>query len=399
MTNNTLREMAELRDSEYFVDSQSSPFENPGFIVTGSWEETNIRNILGNNFEVAKLPEFVGSDGKTYQMSCFTGYQLYGIKPQEHSGKEEVCKLLLNYLTSADVQLDIFKTDRGYGPVNKEARNNSVFTSDKVCKALMEQSKYSVSQGLVPMGVWNGCGMCSIDATDKEVLRRLQSFQCNITGEELPEEEYIEDGLREELVAAAIAARKKYMAENLLEEIPMEIGAFYDFNLDGVPEYCLMNANAYFISSGNVYEYVDGEYVLKGSLTNYDSMETYKDTNGNMYNISYRFYRSSQNHITSEKVFADEMNICEYKFWNFTQEYFIGTAFEPSPYNDVDSAVYYDAYNKEITKEEFDANIESYIQGMTKLRYCGGFWQQIGNDVEENINNAYISYLQKKNYR
>jgi arabinogalactan oligomer/maltooligosaccharide transport system substrate-binding protein len=154
-----LREMIDLTNSPAFVNGSSTDnATNPGVVVTGAWnKESATKKFVdadGNSvLGVAKLPEFEGCDGKTYQLSGFSGFKLMGVKPQTEVGKAIVCLDLAEYLTSEEIQLSRFN-ELGWGPSNLKALENKDVQADATLAALGAQSLHAIPQGQYPGDYW-----------------------------------------------------------------------------------------------------------------------------------------------------------------------------------------------------------------------------------------------------
>lgn len=181
-----LREMIELSESSSFQNGSSlSSATNVGAIIDGTWDAQAAKDALGDNYACAKLPEFTGSDGNTYQMSGFGGFKLLGIKPQEDAGKLQVCLQLAQYLSSADAQLERYN-EVGWGPSNLTAQADEAVKADEALSALAEQLAFTIPQGQYPDDFWSLAtslgddiiaGTINSSESDEDLLAVLQSFQ------------------------------------------------------------------------------------------------------------------------------------------------------------------------------------------------------------------------------
>ena len=186
-----LKEMIDLTNSPAFVNGSSTDnATNPGVVVTGAWnKESATKKFVdadGNSvLGVAKLPEFEGSDGKTYQLSGFSGFKLMGVKPQAEKGKSIVCLELAEYLTSEEMQLARFN-ELGWGPSNLKALENEAVQSDATLAALGEQSLHSIPQGQYPGDYWSRATALGDECitknltpstSDEDLMKILAQFQ------------------------------------------------------------------------------------------------------------------------------------------------------------------------------------------------------------------------------
>lgn len=199
-----------------------------------------------------------------------------------------------------------------------------------------------------------------------------------------------DDGQRDKLVAAAKVARDEYVA-SYEEEYGMELwnecAGFYDFNLDGVPEFCTLEPNATGILSGYAYVYVDGQYVKQHNIYSYNQMETYKNAEGNCRTVETR-YRYTMNE-NSEDITEYTVYVYDY---NKNQTEQVGIYTEKMETKEKE---YYNNNNEKITKEQYDEILNGYLEGYSKVDKCGGKYESIGADVEESLFDAYVSYLKR----
>ena len=150
-----LKEMIELASSPAFVNSSDAwKASDCAAIVTGTWAKEAVMDMFGDNYAACKLPEFVGCDGKTYQLSGFGGNRLLGVKPQIYEGKAIVCLNLAEYLSSEEVQLARYEA-MGWGPSNLKAQQNYAVQADVALSALAAQLNYAIPQGQYPGDYWS----------------------------------------------------------------------------------------------------------------------------------------------------------------------------------------------------------------------------------------------------
>lgn len=182
-----LREMIDVASSKAFKNgSAMSDAKNWGAIIDGMWDVQTAKDLLKDNLGVAKLPSFEGSDGKTYQLSGFSGFKLFGVKPQTEEGKAYVCLELAKYLTSTDVQIDRYK-ELACGPSNKKAQEDPDVQADKALTALREQLQFCKPQGQYPQGYWDQSKALGDDiiegkkinakSSDDDLTKTLQTYQ------------------------------------------------------------------------------------------------------------------------------------------------------------------------------------------------------------------------------
>ncbi|MGN1119002.1 MAG: extracellular solute-binding protein, partial [Oscillospiraceae bacterium] len=100
-----------------------------GAIVSGTWDSSTVKSLLGDNFGAAKLPTF-NVDGTDYQMSGFGGFKLIGVKPQTDSDKLVFVHKVAEYLTGEEMQTARFEAN-GWGPSNKNVQASDAVQADE----------------------------------------------------------------------------------------------------------------------------------------------------------------------------------------------------------------------------------------------------------------------------
>ena len=119
-------------------------------VVSGTWNASTIKELLGDNMGVCILPT-VKIDGEDMRLSGFMGYKLMGVNGYSKN-KGEATKLAA-YLTNEQNQLKRFK-DRGFAPTNKKAAATAEVVGDPVISVVLEQAAYNRSQKNVPSTFW-----------------------------------------------------------------------------------------------------------------------------------------------------------------------------------------------------------------------------------------------------
>ena len=122
--------------------------------VSGTWNAKTIKELLGDNMGVIKLPT-VEISGQETQLSGFMGYKLIGVNGYSNN-KAEAHKLAL-FLTNEANQLKRFQV-RGFGPTNKVVAAKSEVLSDPVIAVILEQAKFNRAQKGVPGNYWTPMG-------------------------------------------------------------------------------------------------------------------------------------------------------------------------------------------------------------------------------------------------
>ena len=118
--------------------------------VSGTWNASTIKQLLGDNMGVCILPT-VKIDGEDVRLSGFMGYKLMGVNGYSKN-KGEASKLAA-FLTNEQNQLKRFR-DRGFGPTNKKVAAMTEVMNDPVISTVLEQAAYNRSQKNVPSAFW-----------------------------------------------------------------------------------------------------------------------------------------------------------------------------------------------------------------------------------------------------
>lgn len=114
--------------------------------VTGPWKADAMKEALGDNYGVAKLPDVTIAD-TTAPLKSFAGYKIYVVNAKT---KDPAAAMkLAQHLTSEASQLKRFK-DRALLPVNKTVAQNSDVLADKTVAATLSQLEHSVPMPSIP---------------------------------------------------------------------------------------------------------------------------------------------------------------------------------------------------------------------------------------------------------
>ena len=110
--------MKKLVSSPFHLSSGSVNEFNSGaaIVVSGTWDYTAAKEILGDNLGVTDLPSFE-VDGKEYHLGSFSGCKLMGVKPQVDAVKAAALHKLAQYLTGEKAQMERFE-ELAWGPSN-----------------------------------------------------------------------------------------------------------------------------------------------------------------------------------------------------------------------------------------------------------------------------------------
>ena len=122
--------------------------------VSGIWNAKAIKELLGDNMGVAKLPA-VMLGGEQKQLTTYMGCKLMGVNG--YSQQKGEAHKLAQWLTNEENQLIRFQT-RGFGPSNIKAAANDAVKNDAVLSAVMAQAKFSRAQTSVPANYWTPMG-------------------------------------------------------------------------------------------------------------------------------------------------------------------------------------------------------------------------------------------------
>lgn len=119
--------------------------------VSGTWNADAIKEKLGDNYGVCKLPT-VTVDGETVQLYSFKGYKLYAANP--HSPNLVEAHKLAAFLSNEAMQKVRFEK-HGVGPTNNVVAALDEVQANPALAAITEQNKYAVEQTSVPSNFWN----------------------------------------------------------------------------------------------------------------------------------------------------------------------------------------------------------------------------------------------------
>lgn len=119
--------------------------------VSGTWNADAIREKLGDNYGVCKLPT-VTVEGETVQLSSFKGYKLFAVNP--HSKNLTEAHKLAAFLSSGAMQEVRFEK-HGVGPTNTTVAATEAVKTNPALAAINAQNVYAVEQTAVPSNFWN----------------------------------------------------------------------------------------------------------------------------------------------------------------------------------------------------------------------------------------------------
>lgn len=145
-----MRGMQIVTHSPSYVNA-SYPSPDAAVLISGIWNDGEMREILGDNYAVTDLPSFT-IDGNSYHLGSFSGHKLMGVKPQNDSKREKLLSILAEYLTGAECQLDRYE-EFGWAPSNLEAKESDSVKADDAIAALNLQSEWAIPMGEI-YGYW-----------------------------------------------------------------------------------------------------------------------------------------------------------------------------------------------------------------------------------------------------
>lgn len=179
-----MKGMEKLMHSPMFLNSSSAADLDAGaaVVISGTWDSSVARSVLGDNFGVTDLPQYT-VDGQNYDLVSFSGFKLMGVKPQTDAAKSAALHKLAQYLTGEECQLARFNSN-GWGPSNTAAQGAEDVKKDEILAAVFQQNTHSVVQGQVHDSWWNitkGLGAGAKDASsDADLQAALAAYDTAI---------------------------------------------------------------------------------------------------------------------------------------------------------------------------------------------------------------------------
>ena len=140
--------------------------------VSGTWNAKAVKDLLGDNMGVAKLPT-VEIAGEQKQLTTYMGCKLIGVNGYSQN-KAEAHKLAA-WLTNEANQLKRFET-RGFGPSNKAVAASDAVANNPVISAVMAQAKFSRAQKSVPGNYWTPMGSLITPFIERKEQGTLQDY-------------------------------------------------------------------------------------------------------------------------------------------------------------------------------------------------------------------------------
>lgn len=153
-------------------------------VISGTWDSSTVKQILGDNYGVAELPSFT-VDGTTYHLGSFSGNKLVGVKPQVDAKKASALQKLASFLTNKECQLERF-TSFGWGPSNLEAQASDAVKADATLSALAAQNRYAQPQLSIHGSWWDisksYAAAAKAATTEGELKEALAAYEKAING-------------------------------------------------------------------------------------------------------------------------------------------------------------------------------------------------------------------------
>lgn len=149
--------------------------------ISGTWNASVLKDILGDNFGAVKLPTYTCGD-KQIQMATFTGYKMIGVNA--YSKNLDWAHKVADYLTNESSQLTRL-TEKSIGPSNINAANSDEVKKQPAILAIIDESQYGVVQR-VGNSYWNACtdfynSLKAKSYTDAELQEVLDTLVSTIT--------------------------------------------------------------------------------------------------------------------------------------------------------------------------------------------------------------------------
>lgn len=131
--------------------------------VAGPWKTKALKNALGDNYAVCKLPT-INVDGKDTQLISMYGYKYMGVNAKTKF--PYTAQTLAYYLTSETCQKERME-ELGWGPSINSLIESDFIKNDVTLSAIYEQQKNSVPQKDLAGSFWDPTGGFGKYITDK----------------------------------------------------------------------------------------------------------------------------------------------------------------------------------------------------------------------------------------
>lgn len=120
--------------------------------VSGTWEASNLKAILGDNLGAVKMPTY-NCGGTQVQMATFTGYKMIGVNA--YSKNLDWAHKVADYLTNETSQMKRL-TEKSIGPSNINAAKSDEVKNQPAILAILDEAQYGAVQR-VGNSYWNAC--------------------------------------------------------------------------------------------------------------------------------------------------------------------------------------------------------------------------------------------------
>lgn len=164
-------------------DALVEGFTNGSIIagVSGTWNASVIKNILGDNFGAIKLPTYT-CNNQQVQMSTFIGYKMIGVN--SYSKNKELAHKVADYLTNENSQLQRLQ-ELSVGPSNINVSKSDEVKNNLAISAILNESDFGIVQR-VGNSYWNACtdfynSLQSKSYNDTELQELLDTMVAEIT--------------------------------------------------------------------------------------------------------------------------------------------------------------------------------------------------------------------------
>ncbi len=151
-----------------------------GAAVSGTWNAADIKESLGDNFGVTKLPT-IRINNQDRNLISMANFKLYGVNAQTKYPEE--AHQLADFLTDSDAQEMRFEK-QSFAPTHSElAKDKETLSSNPVVAALTEQTNHSILQTSIDQvsNFWTpaeafGTGLINGTITKSNVKDKLDTF-------------------------------------------------------------------------------------------------------------------------------------------------------------------------------------------------------------------------------
>lgn len=192
-----------------------------------------------------------------------------------------------------------------------------------------------------------------------------------------------DDGMKEELSAAAKIVLEEYAQANWGGDYSFLVMLFTDYDGDGTAEFIIAESMADGTLPGKVYKYVNGSYTymsdLYNALANY-----YKSSDGKIYALQTWDCTVNENEDYIFSLYLTNVNDNTSKM--------VGSVIYGN------ETVYYSLNNEEMTEDELDNMVKNEIGGGEKLDIPLEYGQIDSDDIQGELSNIYEDYLTSIGY-